>query len=77
MGTGPMKTKARLSLILQGPLRIRERRLNEGCTKHTSHIPVNDNVLTRHLSDTCEASKESSKKVKKVLDFGFRLWDNK
>ena len=58
-------------------LKIRERRLNEGCTKHTSHMPVNDKDLTRHLSDTCEASKESANKVKKVLDFGFRLWDNK
>ena len=58
-------------------LKIRERRLNEGCTKHTSHMPVNDKDLTRHLSDTCEASKESSNKSKKVLDFGFRLWDNK
>jgi hypothetical protein len=40
-------------------------------------MPVNDKDLTRQLSDTCEASKESSNKVKKVLDFGFRLWDNK
>ena len=56
---------------------MRENRVNEGCTKHTYAMPVNDKDLTRHVSDTCEASKESSNKVKKVLDFGFRLWDNK
>jgi len=72
-----MRTKARLGLILQGPLKVRESRANEGCTKHTSAMPVNDKDLTRHVSDTCEASKKSSNKSKKVLDFGFRLWDNK
>ena len=77
MGTPRKIRKACLGKGRKGMLKIRERRLNEGCTKHTSHMPVNDKDLTRQLSDTCEASKECSNKVKKVLDFGFRLWDNK
>ena len=54
-----MKTKARLALISQGPLKIRENGVNEGWTKHTPHIPVNDIVLTRHYSDSLDGLKKS------------------